>query len=241
MDRYTLLFKKLCAEQKKTLLIATAGFMGFWVIIGMFRGFMGGYPDSGDMLITYIFLGSVFLTFAASSMFHEMSKKKGRISVLMTPASPVEKFLVRFFLVLPVMALVTIFGYFLYGISNSLTFALSQGHWAPFFNPFVIFLGENYLWMLFFSLFLLTDALFMFGSVAWPKRSYPKTLLLIALLVIIFFLVLWMIWKFLYAAGIYVRITDESAFWWSVNAWLLVFAVALIYGTYLMFKRKMID
>lgn len=241
MDRYILLFKKLCIEQRRTLLIGIGGYLGFWVIIGMLSGYFSSSPYEGGSWIIYCLLGSLMLTYSASYMFHEMSKRKGRISVLMTPATSGEKFIVRLAIVLPGMFLVTVLGYFLYGFADSLTFAITKGIWIPFFNPFKVFDIEAFVWMTELSVFLFMDALFIFGSVAWPKRSYPKTLLLIAGLFILFFLMCWMVWKIFSTFGVYARVTDEYAFYWSVIAWILLFAVAIVYGAFLMFKRKTIS
>lgn len=240
--RFGQLLYKLLAEKRKSLMIFAGGFIGFWIIIGIYTGLWGSVIDANSYII-YILLAGMICSLAASKMFSEMSKKEGKISVLILPASQTQKFVTRLLLVVPGMIILTIIGYLLYGYTNLLAFGLYNDIWLSLYNPMSSLFSSSSIILSFFffiSLFLLSESFFIFGAIAWPKRSFLKTILAIAALMIAMGFILWLFVKVFTGIGLYIRVTNENAFTWSFITIVTLISVAITYCAFILFKRKTI-
>lgn len=230
--------KKLVIEQKKTLLIMTGGSIGLCVILGIWSGLFGGAPQQGSFVI-YCLMAGLACSLVASKMFFDMTSKEGRTSLLMSPATAADKFIPRLIAVIPGMLILAILGYLAYCYSDILALGLKYDIWVPIYNPFSDWSSRDTTILgTVISVLLLSDSLFIFGAVAWPKRSFLKTVCLIAALQIILSFLSYVLIKCCVAWGIDFRLTDPDQFGWSVTVTLTVIAAAVIYASFIKFKRS---
>lgn len=226
--------RKLLIEQRKSLIFVVGAFLGFNLIMGLWTGWATFRPGSSKFSL-YIFIAGLACTVAASKMMWDMTDKQGRTALLMTPAPASYKFLSRLIVVFPGMIILTVIGYFIYNYSMILANGVTHNVWPDIYNPFA-----SWGWMktvatcLMSSLFVFTESLFIFGAVAWPRKSFLKTLGLIVVLQII----LSFIGVMFSRTHLQVEVYNEKAFIWSLTCvWTLISAV-IIYLSYLKFKKS---
>lgn len=172
----TLIMYKILSEHKKGFSIIASGYLVFLFLIGIWEGYLGGMP-TGTSGGFYILFSGFPLALGASLLFSDMSRKEGRISLLMIPATAFEKFLPRFILAFPVVLTIVILGFFTLSYGQILGFGYHTGLWTSPVNPFGPLNQPINIASTFFllSIFLFNEALYMFGSIAWPKYSFIKT------------------------------------------------------------------
>lgn len=239
-EAYIFLLKKLFVEHKKNLLTIIGAYIAFWIIIGIINGFYGQVPSSSSFVL-YILFSGLFCALVASKMFFETTEKEGTISLLMLPASSLQKFISRLIIVLPCMILSVTLCYFLYASFSTLTCGLYYDIWYPLYNPFSGWNGDSIkLICLILSFFLLNESFFVWGAVMWPKRSFLKTILFIACIIILFWLLVYGIIKLFLLFEWYIVVTNENAFIWSIITIIAILAVGIIWNAYTHFKIKTI-
>ena len=238
-SRFWLVCHKFIIEHKKNIIYLCAGVLVCCLALGILFGLTGNMPLEGTFIF-YVFMSGLLCSVAASRMFMETVRKEGSVSLLMTPASNRTKFIMRLICVLPCMVLICVIGYIIFGYTAILTMGIQSGNWFSLYLPPMT--SEYSLQSLFLliSVFLFTDSLFMFGAVSWPKRSFPKTLCLLTLLLIIFAWLVWLFIKIISNTSVYVVVTDEKAFTWSVISVITVVAALITVWTYYRFKNKTI-
>lgn len=239
-SHFIMVCKKMLIEQRKTLLLLTAGFLGLCAIFGLWFGFLGLQVRS-EGLILYIMFGGLACALVASKMFFELTSKEGRISLLMIPASPAEKFFPRLIAILPGMILLVIIGYFVLGYSNILMIGINSEVWVPLYNPFNGMTRNDWIGSaLLFSTFLFGESVFVFGSVAWPRKSFIKTCGIFALFQIVLSLsVAWII-RLIIAKNIHLEILDAKATPWIISGVITCVAIAIFYAAFAKLKRVVI-
>lgn len=232
---------KLFMENKRKLLTSLGGFMGFWIIIGILRGWYGDEPGVSSMT-TYIIVSWIMCIFMASKMFSELAKKEKAISLLMTPASSGQKFIIRLLRAVPFVIIIAAAGYIIYYYVNVLSIGIFQDVWLSWHNFFIAGSSNGVILLcLLISFFLFNESLFILGAVLWPKKSFLKTVIAIAALLIIIGFIFWLIAKIFNNLEIYVRIEDETAFTWSVIGILTLLSIGITYIAFLNFKKKTIS
>lgn len=233
---YLLVCRKYLVEHKKKLLISMGGFLGICVIFGFIIG-INSYTSSGNFAV-YLFFAGVECSLVASRMFAETVMKEGKTSLLMIPASAAQKFFPRLVMVTLAPWILIIVGYFVYGYVSIFSYHMGFDVWVPLFNPFD---GWNQRMtmalMLLVSFFLLSQSLFIFGAVAWPKRSFLKTIVLMAVLLMAFIFFAWLFARITHRYGVSVVVTDETAFTWSVVTILILISIGITAAAYYKFKR----
>lgn len=235
-NRFVRVCRKMLTENRKTILIMTGGYLGIFLIIGLWSGYLGTTPGSGNVLF-YIMMAGLACAVMASKMFFDMTSKEGRTAVLMLPATAVDKFLPRLIFALPVMLIIVVLGYLVFDGSMILAAGLTYDYWAPVFNPFAHLNDSDWtvVWMLVAG-FLFNESLFIFGSVAWPRKSFLKTIgifiviqTLMSLGVILF-----------HHMGLRLHINDRQAFLLLTSGTVTVISVGIVYLSYIRFKRSTI-
>lgn len=235
--RFGLICRKLIVENRKSLLIVLCGFSGIWTLLGLWCGYLGTTPGIGPLAI-YLFCASIACCVAASRMFSDLVSKEDRISTLMTPASAAEKFIPRLIAVIPGMIILVTLGYILFSYASILVAGLRFGNWADFYNPFAHWTQEDSSTLISLgSVFLFTLSFFIYGAVAWPRKSFFKTVLVLFAVQMVLGMIVYGIVKSLFAMRLYMEITDEAAFGRSVISIVCLIAVTIIYLAYRRLKN----
>lgn len=236
--RFGMVCCKLLVEKKKNLITMILGYLGFCLAYGLIMAWFGATPGPGNF-VTYILLAGLACSIVASGMFSETVNKEGKIAVLMLPASASSKFLPRLIAVVPAMMLLTVVGYLVFGYSDILLYGLLNDSWVNLYFPAD---GWNkystQTLFLILSWFLLSESIFIFGSVAWPKRSFLKTVCLLAVLMFIFGFISWGFATLMKDSQYSVHVEDEDSFAWSTIGIIFALAAGVTYGAYCLFKRK---
>ena len=168
--------KKYLIEQKKTLLIFVAGFLGITAVLGLWGGFLGTRPGESSFILYVMFAGLVCAV-VASKTFFDMTTKEGRTSLLMTPSTPADKFLTRLLVTIPGMTILAFAGYYVMTYANVLYNLIALDAWVTPSNPLALFEMNSFLGLyIVISSFLFNEAMFVFGSIAWPRKSFLKTI-----------------------------------------------------------------
>lgn len=238
--RFMLVARKMMIEQCKTLLITLGSYLGACMLFGLWFGYLGANPRS-ESLVVYVLISGLACAVAASKMFFDMTTKEGRTSVLMTPASTADKFLTRLTGVLPGMLILVILGYLVYGYSDLLALGLTYDQWMTLPNPFKGSMETSNTSLLVFSIvsmFLFNESIFIFGSVAWPKRSFLKSLGVFALIQAIFFFIATGIVKLVIHMQLRIEIVNGTALGWIVFGCITAVAAVITWFAYLKFKRS---
>lgn len=237
-NRFAMVCRKMLTEQKKTLLVMTGGYLGLCLVLGIWSGVLGGAPQEGPFVM-YMLLAWLACSIGASKMFFDMTTKEGRTSLLMTPASAADKYIPRLIVVLPGIVLLTVIGYFAYAFSDVLALGLRYDIWCDIYNPFDGW-DKNSSKILFMTvaMFLLNESFFIYGAIAWPKKSFLKTLCCVAALQIILSFLLTGIWKLMEQVGYGLQVEDSDAFAISVSVITTLIAIAIMYASYIRFTRS---
>lgn len=226
--------RKMMIEQRRTLLYATGGYLGICAVLGLWGGFFGSTPDPGTPI--YILVSMFACALVASKLGFDLVNKEGRTAMLMTPATPADKFIPRLIAVLPAMLILVAIGYPVFCYADILALGVAYGQWVSFTIP-VIIGGENALLgtCLLLAMFLFSESIFIFGAVAWPRKSLLKSIgVFIAIQFLLSLLAMAFIKTKIY---LYIDIVDDTAFGWWVIATIAAIAIGIIYCAYLKFKR----
>lgn len=232
--RFGMTVRKLLIEQKKTLLIMAGSYLGFCAILGLWGGFMGAVP-SNDNFVLYILLGGLACALVASKMFFDMVNKEGRTALFMSPATASDKFLPRLIAVIPGMLILVALGYLVFGYSDILAIGFTYDTWVPLPNPFQ-HTAENYAAAVcgLIAMFLFNESIFIFGSVAWPRKSFLKSLGIFALIqIVLSFCAMGFV-----KSGIRIQVVDGEALLWTIIGIVTAIALAIMYGAFWKFKRS---
>lgn len=240
MNTFNLYCRKLWIEKKKTFMLVSVAYLGFWALVGLMSGALGGAP--GAMLTgSYGFLAGVAGAFIASEMFFDISKKKGRIAELMTPASATDKFVVRLLGVTVGFLVLALAAYFVCEFANMFGAFIFRGDLVGMYNPLNMFRVSYWgfsaeVFVGTIAFYLLITSIFVFGAVTWPRLSFLKTVFLLAVLIILFTIFM----AILAVGGHFNNIgpVDPDSSYWVMTGFEILIAVAITWAAYFNFKRK---
>jgi hypothetical protein len=177
LERFALLFRRDLAANYRTLLIAAAAVAALVLVSSLLGGWQHGQGNSHPVLyLQVLFIGGYLVS---SRAFREIHHPHKAYTYVLLPASSLEKFAERLLATSLVYVLGTLAAYLaVAGLSellNRLLFGFSQ----PLFNPF----GREMLLAL--AAYMITQSLFVLGSVWFRKTVFLKTLLVLFLLGIV--------------------------------------------------------
>lgn len=233
------LAKKMFIENRKTLLMLCGGYLGALAVVGIWSGFNEVYSSSTTIIIYYVF-AALMCSVVASLMFHDFTTKEGRINALMTPASRPGKFWLRLIAVLPGSMLLAFAGYYVLAGFMNLTAGITHDVWMPVYSAsaFVKWIGGKSIWMSLAS-FILSEGMFIFGAIAWPRKSFLKTLLVQAGIGFVCSTLMVFAARFI-IHNYTVIVNDPEMLLWIATIVTALIGMALIYAAYVLFKRKTI-
>ncbi len=130
----------------------------------------------------------------------KMKSKTNRLSVLMTPATPFEKFFSRWLVSTVVLLVVFFITFELADYTRVLVYSLIYPDVKEVILPVNLgdLVGSGKRWYLFHKMYELTlvlsiycfvQSLFVLGSSVWPKNSFLKTFVSVTIIVLIYVLV----------------------------------------------------
>lgn len=140
-------------------------------------------PGPRSELSSGIWLMFLFGTLGASLMFSNMSDRRRRTSFLMTPASSLEKYLVRWLIFIPAVFVIFIASFFIADWIRVLVFKMLVSGVSFTVEPFSLSnavnkfeyekINENIAMVL--SVYTVACSFFALGSIVWPSKSFIKT------------------------------------------------------------------
>lgn len=169
-------------------------------------GIRGSEDPAWDFLLVLFMWGLFgFGSLSASFTMEKMKSKTGRLSALMTPATPFEKFFSRWFVSTIVFLVVFLIAYKLADYTRVLIYSLKYPEIGQIaatplgrllkpdsltedVSGYYFFPSINIL-LLCISLYFFVQSLFVLGSSVWPKNAFLKTFAAGIVIVIIYVLV----------------------------------------------------
>jgi len=237
-------------ENKKALLLGVGAIWGVFILFGALMGYWGRGGGKVELVCIFILM-SLFSSVAGSLTFSNMKTKQGRISMLMIPSTAFDKFIVRWIGVVPVLIVILTAGMYLCDLTRIFVCwlcdnpRLVNSPYMEVINVWQFFSRREYgvelfLWII--SGFMFNQAVYIFGSILWPKLSFLKT-----------FIAAWCWQMMLGFTGIFIqnnRVLDRGAFQFAVRhedelviGW-IVLQVILTFTfyalTYWRFKRSQV-
>ncbi len=199
------LMTKFLKDNKKSLILKFLAMYGTLIVVTLFAGWNTLYSYRNPSLthdVTWInmfpVLAMLTVTFGcltASVMFEDLRSKESRTSLLMTPATMLEKFLSRWIMFIVTFPILFILGFYIADAVRCLVFHLL----VPESTSIAIFDLNEYLAtvhlpkeinpiILFGMLFLVIQSFFVLGSTVWQPLSFVKTFGTVFILFIIYIL-----------------------------------------------------
>ena len=248
-DNLMLTAKKEFIDNRKAILLAIGSCLGLCILLGAFLGNfnLGGGPKEVFM---FVFMFGIISTIAGSLTFSNMKTKESRIATLMLPAAPFYKFFVRWLAVVPGLFLILILGFYLGDyVRIFVNWIMSDGHMPDSYGKVTDIWGilsietgsTGYLILtLILSGYFFSQAIYILGSILWPKLSYIKTLF-----------ILWALQMIAGTAGMtfnhFVKppyslpfSIDVESFLWGVAGLIIILTVCLYALTYIRFKHSQV-
>lgn len=237
-----MLFRKEILDNRKSLLLAVVTAWGLCILFGSLLGFIG--RGGGLIEVTFFFLMIQFIAnIYASLTFSNMKSKESRISTLMLPASAFSKFFVRWTIAVPGVALICLSGFYIgdsfrmlvdwiimerpagsnyYHLVNPFTLLPALGFDSPTLTANVVLS------------YVFGQALYVFGSILWPRLSFIKTFACIYVIEMILGIIALTIDKVFSFS-----LDFDSAFFRNLDIWGIVVQSSLILLLYWLSYRRL--
>lgn len=214
-DRFSLsrtgsIFKKYILENWKVLLMRFILMFGVLVITSIivewssfyeYNSIHNGTRDfdvakriSERLVGFYTFIIYIFGCFIASLTMESAKSKTGRIATFMTPATQLEKYIVRWVIAVPLFILLYIGCCGIADLTRCTFTLIVHPEYAPMVHPINLysvitykeyFTGETVISETVYVavyLFILAQSFFMLGSSVWPRNSLLKTFAALAII-----------------------------------------------------------
>lgn len=245
VNTFILTARRDFVENKKMLLLGVGTVWAIYILFGALLGYNGRGGGISEVMVCGFF-ATIFSCIAGSLAFSNLKTKEGRISTYMLPSTSLDKFMVRWIAVVPVLFIVIVAGFYLCDLSRILVCWLCDypwlvnGKYMHVINVFGILKFEpaSYYKSLVFllaSIYLFNQAVYLFGSVLWPRLSFIKT-----------FVACWILQTVFGFVGIYIEklidwksvaVMDESYILCTFAGIFAALAIGLYILTYYRFKR----
>lgn len=199
LARFRMVAVKMLRENRVKLLLMTGVMLGSVIIMALLCGF-SEYTDTiagcnywpehevRDEAAFGMMMLFVFGTIAGSMIFGNMSGKASRLSVLMVPATALEKFLVRLILFLPVFVIMYLGAFYLADLLRYLMMKclfVDRPDCHPILFKLSFLLEDNsdvQMMKMYISCMIVSWSFFALGSALWERQAYLKTAFSLGLL-----------------------------------------------------------
>lgn len=214
MPRFVNLCRKDMVENWRANVLRMVLMYGVMAIVMIWNGYLNYYRElyreidpAWDFVLSLLIFGLFgFGSLSASFTMEKMKSKTSRLSTLMTPATPFEKFFSRWFISTVVFLVVFLIAYKLADYTRVLVYTLkypeiksiatvSLSHLVQpaegtggMVNGYYLFPSMEIL-ILVIALYFFTQSLFVLGSSVWPKNAFLKTFAAGIVIIIIYVLV----------------------------------------------------
>lgn len=182
---FMLTLKHYLRTNAKSLGLSAIAVLAIALLFGAVMGYYhrgGGAREIIIFFSMYGFMAGIF----SSLMFSDMKTKAGRIGEIMLPSSVFSKYITRWLVFVP--GLVILFFVSLYACDGFriLVFKLTSDTamspaYTNFINPFALFNfvgpAKMAVTLFFVAAYFLSQSIYMFGAILWPKLSFLKTML----------------------------------------------------------------
>ena len=242
---FSLTLRKEFIDNRKALLLGIVGILGFCITIGTILGFNYTGGTWGETSF-YGFIALIIGCAVGSLTFSNLIHKETRISMLLVPDTMFDKFIIRWFAVVPLLFILLAIGLYFTEFSRIIVFKIvhsdevvaASGDFCKVLNPFELIgmihdpsgasLAANFL-----TFYLFSQSLYILGSVLWPKLSFIKTFAAIWVLETIASIILMTI-DINIPKGV---IFDGTTFFWCVAAVTFAITVVVYVLAYLRFRN----
>lgn len=246
LPRFMDLCRKEMVESWRSNVLRIVLLYGVMTVAVVWNGYFEyrhGYKSTEDptwsfLLVAFIWGLWIFGCLSASFTMEKMKTKTNRISTLMTPATPFEKFFSRWFVFTVVFLVVFLITYKLADYTRVMVYSLTYPEkW--FISPVDLshLVGKKSYYALcrtgweFGALmagYFFVQSLFILGSTIWSKNSFLKTFASVTVIVLGYFGVGAFMGKMLLKSGVYYSFWDDIAM--SDEAmWGLLIAVSIFF------------
>lgn len=275
-DRFSLsrtgsIFKKYILENWKVLLMRFILMLGVLVITSILvewasfdeyrwnlediRNFDVAKRISERLVGFYTFIIYIFGCFMASLSMESAKSKTGRIAMFMTPATQLEKYIVRWVIAVPLFILLYIGCCGIADLTRCAFTLIIHPEYAPMVHPINLysaitykeyFTGETVIAETVYIavyLFILAQSFFMLGSSVWPRNSLLKTFAALAIISTVY--------SVMFAIGVQsmdgLHIPEESTLYgigyidetnWKATCGIVVGAIAIFNYTLAYYRFK---
>lgn len=251
-NTFTLLIKKELVDNRKPLLLGLTGIWATYILLGAFLGYVQSYLATEIFLFS--FFGGLLVSIGASLAFNNMKTKEVRISSIMLPATPFQKFILRWIAAIPLMIAVVIIGFLLGDWARLIVFrivkAVDDMHnigALPANVSIISFIREelltDYESIIFIicgvlSVILCSQSLYFLGAILWPKLSFIKSWAAMQVLGVMAAIVLGTI-NMNFSLSVAEKISF-SAVMWTLNSFTFLFCISIYWLAYLRFRRSQV-
>lgn len=204
MSRFMKLCRKDVMENWRTNLLRFVLMYGVLVVVILYDGFHeysyvtwgrewgNDYPDP-----TWNFIFGVFIWFilyfgclSASFTMEKMKSKSGRLSVLMLPATPFEKFFSRWLISTVAFLIVFLIAFELADLTRVTLYSLIFPEAREAIFLFKVWemdiFTDAYFSMMLIPFYFFVQSLFVLGSTVWPKNAFLKTFAAVTIIWILY-------------------------------------------------------
>lgn len=209
MPRFINLCRKEIVESWKSNVLRIVLLYGVMTIVMVWNGYfeyvdrnLNAKDDPMWAFLLVVFIWSLwgFGCLSASFTMEKMKDKTSRLSVLMNPATPFEKYFFRWLICTVVFLIVFLITYKLADYTRVLIYSLACPE-RKFINPVDLshLVGDGDYYTVFkeglhfrvmIAGYLFVQSCFVLGSTIWPKNSFLKTFAVATIVVIIYTLVI---------------------------------------------------
>lgn len=260
LPRFMNLCRKEMVESWKSNVLRLVLLYGLMAVVMVWNGYSTyrvEYDFSEDptwmfLLIVFIWALWIFGCLSASFTMEKMKSKTSRTSVLMTPATPFEKFFSRWMVFTVVFLVVYLLSYKLADYTRVYVFSLiypekdyitavDLSHLVGKTPDYYTLFGTSQQFLTVIASYFFGQSLFVLGSSIWPKNAFLKTFSAIAIIATAYFSVAAFLGKLLFkhknVSFIGGSISDETFLWLSIAVFMF-FALLNWALAYFRFKES---
>lgn len=234
-------------QNRKPLLLSVVCIWAIYILIGILMGCRHNGGGEGETVM-FSLCAQIISCIVASMAFVNMKTKEERIFSIMIPASVEVKYFTRWLAVVPVLFGILVVGFYLGDIARIAAFYFTSSdpmnypNYMKIFNPWSEFkptgvLNSGLLSGFLFATFFLTQAVYFFGAILWPKLSFIKTFAALYVLQTILGLALMWIFK-AFSFTLSLQVVDNLL--WGIVVILIVITLLLYYLTYVWFRKSQV-
>ena len=173
--------RRLYVQNRRLLLTGTGAVFCFPLVAGILIGLPGTPPEIAYLV--FLFFAPLASAILCSLLFGDMTRKENRTATLMTPVPALSSFLPRLGFLIFGTSIIVVENYFAVMAGRVTGGYLGTDSYIGFQNILgYMFDYQAMPVMLLVSVFFVTNSVFFYGSILWPKWSFFKTLAAIMVL-----------------------------------------------------------